>query len=64
MVKRSFHKKNIKQKDVFEEIINDDESSVEGEMDYENELTVAIDYLKKETKKRKETAKLLKQTET
>ena len=34
------------------------------EIDYEKELTVAIDYLNKETKKRKETAKLLKQTET
>ena len=63
MTKRSSHKKNVKQKDVFEKIASDDESSVEGEIDYEKELIVAIDYLEKETKKRKDTAKLLKQTE-
>ena len=54
---------NVKQKEVFEEIVSDDESSVEGEIDYEKELIVIIDYLEKKTKKRKETAKLLKQTE-
>ena len=64
MAKRSFHKKNVKQKDVFEKIISGDESSVEGEMDYEKELTVTIDNLIKETKTRKETAKVLNQTET
>ena len=48
---------------MIEEIFSDDESSVEGEIDCEKELIVAIDYLNKEVKKRKETAKLLKQTE-
>ena len=63
MAQRSFPKKNVKQKEVIEEIFSDDESSVEGEIDCEKELIVAIDYLNKEVKKRKETAKLLKQTE-
>ena len=63
MAKRSSHKKNVKQKKVIEEIVSDDKSSFEGEIDYEKELIMAIDYLEKETKKKKETAKLLKQTE-
>ena len=53
MAKKSAHKKNIKQKEVIKEIVSDDESVAEGE----------INYLDKETKKRKEIAKLLKQTE-
>ena len=64
MAKNLAHQKNIEQKDVFEGIVSDDESASEGEIDYEKELTVTIDYLNKETKKRKETAKILKQTET
>ena len=49
---------------MFEEIVSDDESDVEEEIDYEKELAVIIDYLIKETHKRKETVKVLKQTET
>ena len=63
MAKKYSHKKNVRQKEVIEEIFSDDESSVEGEIDYEKELIVAIDYLNKEVKKRKKAAKLLKQTE-
>ena len=63
IAKKSAHKKNIKQKEVIEEIVSDDESAAEGEIDYEKELIIAIDYLDKETKKRKETTKLLKQAE-
>ena len=63
MAQRSSPKKNVKQKEVIEEIVSDDESAAEGEIDYEKELIVVIDYLDKETKKKKETAKLLKQTE-
>ena len=44
-------------------MISDDESSTQGEIDCEKELVVALDYLDKEIKKRKEIAKLLKQTE-
>ena len=63
MTQSSFSKKNVKQKEVIEEIFSDDESSIEGEIDCEKELIVVIDYLNKEVKKRKKTAKLLKQTE-
>ena len=64
MTKSLASQKNVEQKDVFEGIVSDDESNSEEEIDYEKELTVTIDYLNKETKKRKETAKILKQTET
>ena len=63
MAKKSARKKNVKQKEVIEEIVSDDESAAEGEINYEKELIMAIDYLDKETKKRKKTTKLLKQTE-
>ena len=63
MAKKSAHKKNVKQKEVIEEIVSDGESAAEEEIDYEKKLVVTIDYLEKETKKRKKTAKLLKQTE-
>ena len=63
MTKKSAHKKNVKQKEVIEEIISDYESAAEGEIDCEKELIVALDYLDKEIKKRKEIVKLLKQTE-
>ena len=48
---------------MFEGIVSDDESTTEGEIDYKKELIVELDYLDKKIKKRKETAKLLKQTE-
>ena len=48
---------------MIEEIFSVDESSVEGEIDCEKELIMVIDYLDKKMKKRKKTAKLLKQTE-
>ena len=60
MTENLAHQKNVEQKDVFEGIISDDESDSEEEIDYEKELTMTIDYLNKETKKRKETAKILK----
>ena len=63
MTKKSAHKKDVKQKEVIEEIFSGDESSVEGEIDCEKELIVAIDYINKEVKKRKENTKILKQTE-
>ena len=63
MVKKSSHKKNGKQKKCLEEMISDGESSTQGEIDFEKELVVELDYLDKEIKKRKEIAKLLKQTE-
>ena len=49
---------------MFEESVSDDEFAAEGEIDYEKELTMEIDYLNKKTKNKKETTKLLKQTET
>ena len=61
MTKSLAPQKNVEQKDVFEEIVSDDESDFEEEIDYEKELIMAIDYLEKEMKKRKKTAKLLKQ---
>ena len=42
---------------------SDDESSTQGEVDYEKELVLALDYLDKNIKKSKEIAKLLKKTE-
>ena len=63
MAKKSSHKKNGKQKECFEEMTSDGESSTQGEIDCEKELVVALDYLDKEIKKRKKIAKLLKQTE-
>ena len=43
MAKRSSYKNNVEQKDVFEEIVSDNESSVEEEIDYEKELIVVVD---------------------
>ena len=60
MAKKSSHKKNVKQKECLEEMTSDDESSTQEEIDYEKELVLALDYLDKEIKKRKEIAKLLK----
>ena len=63
-----YKKKNLISKETddssTEDSTSDDESASEEEIDYEKELAVTIDYLNKETKKRKETAKILKQTET
>ena len=42
---------------------SDDETDSQGAIDYEKEFVVALEYLEKETKRRKEVAKLLKQTE-
>ena len=64
MTKSLAPQKIVEQKDVFEGIVSDDESDFEEEIDYEKELAVTIDNLIKETKTRKETAKVLNQTET
>ena len=63
MAKSLAPQKNVEQKDVFKGIVSDDESDFEEEINYGKELAVTIDYLNKEIKKRKETAKILKQTE-
>ena len=63
MANNSAHKKKFQQREDFEEINSDEETDDLEELDYEKELVVALEYLEKETKRRKETAKLLKQTE-
>ena len=63
MANNSSHKKKFQQSEVVEEVTNDEDTDSQGEIDYEKELVVALEYLEKETKRRKEFAKLLKQTE-
>ena len=63
MTNNSSHKKKFQQREVVKEVTSDEETDCQGEIDYEKELVVALEYLEKETKRRKETAKLLKQTE-
>ena len=63
MARNSSHKKSVEQKEVIEEVTSDDGSDAQGEIDCEKELVVALEYLDKEIKKRKEFAKLLKQSE-
>ena len=51
MAKSLAHQKNVEQKDVFERIVSDDESTSEEKFDYEKELAVIVDYLNKGQRK-------------
>ena len=52
MAKNSSCKKNVEQDEYLEEETSDDESDIQGEVDYEQELIMALDYLDKETEKK------------